>query len=150
MRKVSYGDELYLLTLVLRELDHASRIGIETSRFLDRLQADIAFLDEALGDYHAVLTANTQLPGNLEYLRRLCRLQADFAAYLTQLSRPTTALGRAFAPLRETFGQMERRHAQLAGVGRRVLADAGGERGQERHGISDEEFRILLSPDEPG
>ena len=150
MRNISYGDELYLLTLVLRELEQGVRLELESARFMDRMQANIAFLDEALGEYHTVLRANTHLPGKLEYLRRLCRLGTDFAVFLAGLAQATSAIGRSFAPLRDALQEMERRHVELARTGRRAMLDAGAEKGQELHGISDEEFRILLSPEDPG
>jgi hypothetical protein len=150
VRNVSYGDELFLLTLVLRELEQGVRLELESTRFIDRLQADIAFLDEALGDYQKTLSGNPHLPGKMEYLRRLCRLQTDFSAFLGNLSRSTSAIGKAFAPLRDALLAMERKQADLARTGRRLMSEAGEQRTQELHGISDEEFRILLSPDEPG
>ena len=149
MRNVSYEDELYLLSLVLKELEHGIRLDVGSTRFLDRLQSDIAFLDEALGEYHAALSSGTQLPGRLGYLRSLHRLLRDSSAMLGILAHGTSTVGKAFAPLRDALTAMQGRQTELARSVRRELAAAGGERSQDLHGISDEEFRILLSEPTP-
>lgn len=147
MRNVSYEDEIYLLTLVMQELDHGAKLVVQSSRFLDRFQADIAFVDEALSDYQAALCGNPQLPGRLQYLRSLHRVQIDFATFLSGLAHGSNALGTTFAPLRETLAAMERRHAGLARTVRAVLAEAGEGKPADQPVISDEEFRILLADD---
>ena len=73
-------DEIYLLTLVLQELEQGTGLDVQSTRFLDRFQSDVAFLDEALADYHAALCANPQLPNRLGYLRLLHRVQTGFSA----------------------------------------------------------------------
>jgi hypothetical protein len=147
VKNVSYEDEIYLLTLVLQELHHGVELELHSIRFIDRFQADLALLDEAISDYHAVLCGNAQLPGRLGYLRDLHRIQVAFASILGGLERGANPLGRALAPLRDTLGAMQRRHAELARATSAVLADAGEGR-PEQPVVSDEEFRILLADEE--
>jgi len=149
VRNVSYEDELYLVQLVLRELEHGVRLDVGSTRFLDRLQSDIAFLDEALGEYHASLCAGKELPGRVGYLRTLHLLLRDFATLLGSLTHGSSALAKAFAPLGEALAAMQARQSALARSARAELTEASGDRIQDVHGISDEEFRGLLSEPEP-
>lgn len=145
MRTVNYEDEIYLLTLVLQELDYGAKLDVQSTRFLDRFQADVAFLDEALVDYHASLCGNPQLPGRIPYLRLLHRVQVGFSAFVGDLVRGSGPLGRAFAPLAETLRALERKHAELARAAAAVLNDSGEGKRSDQHVISEEEFRILLA-----
>ncbi len=145
VRTVNYEDEIYLLTLVLQELDYGAKLDVQSTRFLDRFQADLAFLDEALGDYHASLCGNSQLPNRLSYLRVLHRVQVGFSTLVGDLVRGSNPLGRAFAPLGETLRAMARKHAELARAVASVLGDSGDGKPSDQHVISEEEFRILLA-----
>jgi hypothetical protein len=147
VENVSYEDEIYLLTLVLQELHHGVELELHSTRFIDRFQADVALLDEAISDHHAALCGNAQLPGRLGHLRDLHRIQVAFAATLATLERGENPLGRALAPLRETLGALQRRHAELARATAAVLAEAGEGR-PEQPVVSDEEFRILLADED--
>ena len=150
MRDVSHEDEIYMLSLVLRELEHGAGLDIRSTRFLERFQADIAFLDEALADCHAALCGNPHLPGRPGHLRNLHRVQTDFAAFLAELARGSSVLGKALAPLRDALLAMEGRHEELARAARGVITEAGEGGSQEQHVISDEEFRILLADEGTG
>jgi len=147
VRTVNYEDEIYLLTLVLQELQFGAKLDVRSMRFLDRFQADVAFLDEALRDYHSALCGNPQLPGRLAYLRLLHRAQAGYIGFLGELVRGTSPLGRAFAPLSETLRALEGKHAELARASAAILADSGESKPADQHVISEEEFRILLAED---
>jgi hypothetical protein len=148
VRTVNYEDEIYLLTHVLQELDYGAKLDVQSTRFLDRFQAGVAFLDEALLDYHASLCGNPQLPNRISYLRLLHRVQAGFAAFVGDLVRGSSSLGKAFAPLGETLRAMEQKHAELARATAAVLNDSGEGKPSDQHVVSEEEFRILLA--DPG
>jgi hypothetical protein len=145
VRNVSYEDEIYMLSLVLRELEHGAGLDVQSTRFLERFQADIAFLDEALADCHATLCGNPHLPGRLGHLRSLHRVETGFAAFLAELARGSNALGKALAPLRDALLAIEGRHGELARAARSIISGAVEGGSQEQHVISDEEFRILLA-----
>lgn len=149
MRNVSYEDEIYMASLVLQELDHGAKLEVQSVRFLDRYQADIAFLDEALADYHGALCSNPQLPGRPAYLRSLHRVQTEFATFLSRLTQGPSALAKALAPLRDSLVAMEHRHAELARGARELLRESSEGGAAEQPVISDEEFRILLADDGP-
>jgi hypothetical protein len=149
LRNVSYEDEIYMASLVLQELDYGVKLDVQSVRFLDRYQADIAFLDEALADYHGALRSNPQLPGRQAYLRSLHRVEAEFATFLSRLTGGSSALGKALAPLHDSLVAMQRRHAELAREAQELLTESSEGAGSGQPVISDEEFRILLADEGP-
>jgi hypothetical protein len=147
-RKINYEDDIFTLSLLVRTLRDILKLEIDPEFFKERVVADIAFLDSAINRVYQSLAASPFFVKRTDYLKAMQRLKRTFADLLDDISGRRTPFAEYLAGMEERCRGMSEAHARDALEIRSSLSQPGGL--EEEHMVSEDEFKILLSPQEEG
>jgi hypothetical protein len=147
---VHYDDNLYFLHSMIKNLSGGLALDIDAEHFQNKITEDIFFIDETLDLIAAALKAQEYLIRRGEYLKSLLRAEKSFAEMLTGVIDGELAFSRHLEPF---FGRIKiarDEHARNAADIQNLLEKQLARENDGENLISDEEYRILLSDEEPG
>ena len=144
-KRINYGDNLYLLGLVLKDVTAGARLNVDPDLFLDRLVEDLFFLDASLGRIHELLAANPHLLDRLEHLKGLQRLCQGLAGLLDDLRAKRLPLGEHLGHFGEKFELVARNHEELARRIGRTIQEDSAHPPEESYTVSENELKFLLA-----
>ena len=147
-RKINYEDDIFTLSLLVRTLGDVLKLEIDPEFFRERVETDISFLDSATNRIHQSLAASPFFLKKTEYLLAMQRLKRSFSELLGDIASRKLPFAE-FLPGGETrYRGMADAHARDALEIRSSLTQDGG--GEEEHMVSEDEFKILMSPPDEG
>ena len=144
-KRINYGDNLYLLGLVLKDVTAGARLNVDPDLFLDRLVEDLFFLDASIGRIHELLAANPHLLERLEHLKSLQKLCQGLVQLLDGLVQKQLPLGEHLGHFAEKFDLMARNHEDLARQIGRAIHEDSTHPPEESYTVSENEMKFLLS-----
>jgi hypothetical protein len=147
-RKINYEDDIFTLSLLLRTLGDVLKLEIDPEFFRERVESDIAFLDTAIGRIHQTLAASPFFLKKSEYLKGLQRLKRSFADLLKEIAAHTLPFAEFLPGAESRYAALAEAHARDALEIRTSLSQSGT--GEEEQMVSEDEFKILMSPPEEG
>jgi hypothetical protein len=135
---IHYQDDLFSLSVLVKSLDLILSTETDPDFFLERVHADVDFLDSSLRSFSALLEQNTLLIERSEYLKLLERTVRSFVGVLDRLAGSGYPRAQAFA------GDGHRTAA--AAAEQRALLGRLGE--LVRHSLTGDAETDLVSQDE--
>jgi hypothetical protein len=143
---IHYQDDLFFLSVQVKSLDSVLSTEADPEYFLDRLVADLSFLDGALRNFGAMLVQNVLLIDRPEYLKLLERTVRSFAEILDKLIESKYPRAAAFAPRAQLLGEIRAaQRALLSELGGQLSSSLSGE--AETDHVSQDELSGLLRED---
>ncbi len=144
-KRINYGDNLFLLTLILKDLTAAARLNVDPDIFLDKLVEDIFFLDSTIASIHEQLSANPHLLDRLEHMKSLQNVSQAFGRLLGDLRGRRLPLGEHLAHFDEKFELLRQTQDGIVRATSRVIQEASASPPEESRAVSEEELRLLLT-----
>ncbi len=147
-KKINYEDDIFTLSLLVRTLRDVLKLEIDPEFFKDRVVADIAFLDSAINRVYQSLAAGPFFLKRSDYLKAMQRLKRTFADLMDDISARRVPFAECLAGMEERCRGLSEAHSRDVLEIRSALSQSGGM--EKEHMVSEDEFKILLSPQEEG
>ena len=147
-KRVNYEDNIFFLTLILKQLTAAFKLNIDATLFKDRLIEEIRFLDAASDEIYQSLQSNPLMIDRWEHLKELQKLNRSFISLMEEILAAKLPLSKALeesSPLVERL--LEARRAQHQRI-RDLASGYQVSAGEAEQIVSEAEYRHLLSPDD--
>lgn len=147
--KIHYEDNLFFLTLQLKNLRESLHLSMDADFFLDKVAEDLNFIDATLGRIYSTLKENTSLIKRAEYLHTLSKVKTTYSDMLNDIRSGKFAFSAEmeghFAKLAERQAVHDRDVVEI----RKLLRELTKETEDKEDVITNQELEILLKPDEP-
>jgi hypothetical protein len=145
-KKINYEDDIFSLNLFVRNLSDILKLDIDPDLFRERVQGDIAFLDLAINRLFESLEGGPLFLKRDEHLKEMQRLKRSFVALLDSLIDGQAPISQFLLPFHGHFKGMREAHDRDVSNIRSLLSRTASR--DEEHIVSEDEFKILLSPPE--
>jgi hypothetical protein len=145
-KKINYEDDIFTLSLLVRTLRDIMKLEIDPEFFRERITADINYLDGCINRIYQTLTASPFFLKRSDHLKAMQRLKRSFGELLDDISLRRVPCAEFLADQAERCRGLSEAHARDASAIRSSLAQPGSF--EEEHIVSEDEFRILMSPQE--
>ncbi len=147
-RKINYEDDIFTLSLLTRTLRDMLKLEIDPEFFKERVSGDIVFLDSSINRVYQALDASPFFLKRSDYLKALQRLKRSFVDLLDDITARRVPFAEFLAGMEERCRGMSEAHGRDVLSIRSSLSQQGA--AEEEHMVSEDEFKILLSPQEEG
>ncbi len=147
-RKINYEDDIFTLSLLVRTLRDVLKLEIDPEFFKERVVTDITFLDSSINKVYQSLVESPFFLKRSDHLKSMQKLKRSFAGLLDDIAGRRTPFAEFLAGIEERCRGLSEAHTRDAQEIRSSLSQSGVM--EEEHMVSEDEFKILLSPHEEG
>ena len=147
-KKINYEDDIFTLSLLVRNLTDMLKLDIDPEFFLRRIESDIVFLDGAIGRVYQILTSGPFFVKRHEYLQSMQRLKRSFVELLSAIVDRRFPFAEHMSGSVDAYRRMCDAHNEDLSAINSSLSQTKGQ--EEEHIVSTDEFKNLLSPMEEG
>ncbi len=143
-KMINYGDSLFVLSAMVRNVRDALQLEAEASVFFDKLVEDVFFVESALDKFFESLQASPLLIDRNEHLKTLMRAENELGDLLDGLVHERYRLSEEFRPFHSRFNTMiESRRARAAQI-KAAIEKSEPLAGENGDMISPAEYEFLL------
>jgi len=146
--KVHYEDNLFYLTILIKNLKTGLALDIDPEYFIDKIIEDIFFVDSSLVRSFNSLKANPHLIKRKEYLRALLRAKKVFIDFLEEVVNGKLAFSPNLEPFFPKFRNSLSEHIRDSSEIHALLEEPSATEEPENDIISPTEYQFLLEEDE--
>ncbi len=145
---IHYEDDIFYLTAIVKRLSDGVKLELDTSLFLNKVLEEIAFLSRSI-EYFMDSLKSTKLKVNrLNYLKSVYKLNKLFVELLNSVLTEQVPFSKNLKNHFPHLAGLRDRHIEHETAVKEALHLGMGPSGQEHEVLSEEEYKILLSPDE--
>ena len=144
-KQINFGDNIFFLTLILKDLLSGVRLSLDHDLFLDKLVEDIFFLEGSIEKVFELIKERVLLINRLEHLKNLETLSSDFAAFLEEVIMGNVPVAEHLAAFLEKFDSIKDHQHKLVSEMKGIIHDADQSETIEEDMVSREEFEFLLA-----
>jgi hypothetical protein len=147
-KRINYEDDIFSISLLVRSLTDILRLDIDPELFKDRIAGDIAFVDAGINRIYDSLVSGPLFLKRDEHLKGLQRLMRSFTIVLDSIIEKRVPFAEFLVAYQGRHQTMRDAHETHAGEIRSQLSQKISR--DEEHIVSEDEFKILLSPPDEG
>jgi hypothetical protein len=144
-KQINFGDNIFFLTLILKDLSSGIRLSLDNDMFLDKLVEDIFFLERSIEKVFELIKERVLLIDRLEHLKNLETLSSDFAAFLEETIMGDVPVAEHLAAFSEKFDSIKDNQHKMVSEMREIIHDTDQSETTEEDMVSREEFEFLLA-----
>jgi hypothetical protein len=144
-KRINYGDNLFLLSLALKDLTAAAGLSVDPDLFLDKIVEDIFFLDGTASKIFELLGASTHLIDRLEHLKSLKSISQSFCGLLEDIRQKRLPLGEHLEHFSEKFELLIQNNSRIAREAARIIQESARQPLEESTIVSESELKFLLA-----
>lgn len=144
-KQINFGDNIFFLTLILKDLSSGIKLSLDNDLFLDKLVEDVFFLEGSIEQVFELIKERVLLIDRLEHLKNLEKLSSDFAAFLEEIIMGDVPVAEHLAAFLEKFSGIKDHQHKLVSEVRGIIHDADQSETAEEDMVSREEFEFLLA-----
>lgn len=144
-KQINFGDNIFFLTLILKDLSSGVRLSLDNDIFLDKLVEDIFFLEGSIEKVFELIKQRVLLIDRLEHLKNLETLSSDFAAFLGEIIMAAVPVAEHLAAFSEKFNNVKDNQHKLVSEMREIIHGTDQSETTEEDMVSREEFEFLLA-----
>ncbi len=145
-KKINYEDDIFTLSLLVRNLSDILKLEIDAEFFRERIDGDIAFIDATARRIHESLAESPVFLKRQEYLKGMQRMQRSFIGLLEAILEKRFPFAEFLQGQADRYRAIREAHEKDLGDINSALSRSSGL--EEQHMVSENEFKILLSPTE--
>jgi hypothetical protein len=145
----NYEDNIFFLLLLVKSLRDGLRLEIDSKYFGQKMVSDLFFIASVIDDIFKPLKSNIHLFKRQNYLKELKRLKKQFVDLIDDIADNKVPQASLFLSSADRLKELRKIYAKDILEIKSMLPKSSGEQGgEEEHIVSEEEFRVLLLPDE--
>ena len=145
---IHYEDDIFYLTAMVKRLSDGVKLELDTSLFLNKILEEIAFLSRSIEYFIDSLKSSKLKVNRLNYLKGMYKLNKLFIELLNAVLTEQVAFAKNLKNHFPHLAGLRDRHIEHESAIKEALHVGKGPSGQEHEVLSEEEYKILLSPDE--
>ena len=149
-RQINFGDNIFFLTLILRDLSSGARLSLDNDIFLDRLVEDIYFLEGSIEKVFELIKQRVLLIDRLEHLKNLETLSSDFAVFLGEIIMGNVPVAGHLEAFSDKFDNIKDNQHKLVLEMKEIIHGTDQSETTEEDMVSREEFEYLLAEENDG
>lgn len=143
-KQINYEDDLFALTLMVRNLSDILKLDADPTFFRDKLASDLFAVDAIMARVSAALQECGTFVKRNDHLRELVKLKKLYTDLLEEALLCHAPLSQALTDYGEKFRRIRDAHNREMGGIRDALARAVSAPQEREHMVSEEEFKSLL------
>ncbi len=145
---IHYEDDIFYLTSMVKRISDGIKLELDTSLFLNKILEEIAFLSRSI-EYFMESLQSTKLKVNrLNYLKNMYKLNKLFVEMLNNILTEQVPFAQNLKNHFQHLSSLRDRHIEHESAIKDALNAGKSPAGQENEILSEEEYKILFSPDE--
>ena len=147
-RQTNFEDDIFYLNVLIRTLRGGLKLQLDEEYFTDRLQGDLAFVDQTIDKLYDGLRASAHMVRRVEHVRELRTAKMRFVEFLGEVMEQRLPGAEFLRGMPAELGTLRDHHERDLAEMSRSLREAGDKALQDENMISDEELRVLLAEEE--
>jgi hypothetical protein len=145
-KKINFEDDIFTLSLLVRNLSDILKLEIDAEFFRDRIDGDVSFIDTAARRIHESLAESPLFLKRQEYLKGMQRMKRSFIGLLDAILEKRLPSAEFLLGQADRYRAIRAAHEKDLEEITAALSKSSGL--EEQHMVSENEFKILLSPTE--
>ena len=145
--KIHFEDDLFFFNLQMKLLKEGFQLTIDSDYFLDKVIADLRFVDSGLGKIFSTLKENSNLIRRSEYFHNLVKVESVFVDLLEEILTQKYAFCEFMVSFFPELRQRQEAHRQDLAEIRGLQRIATNEEEDKEDFITADEMHLLTKPD---
>ena len=146
--RIHYEDDLFYLTLVIKNLREGFRLPLDAEFFREKALDDLRFVEATLRRFSDNLQENSLLIRRAEYLHSLVKAEGDFLRLVAELLQNQLVFSENLGDFIEELASHQARHREIEVDIRATLKVLSQEEDGKHDVITATELDLLMRPDE--
>ena len=145
---IHYDDDIFYLTYTVKRLFDGIKLELDASMFLNKVLEDIAFVSRSIEFFLESLKTSKLKVNRLNYLKNMYKLNKLFIEMLTTIITDQAAFASQLKNHVTHLTSLRDRHIEHEQILTNAMSKGKNPALEDSDMLSEEEYRILLSPDE--
>ncbi|NNM53805.1 MAG: hypothetical protein HKM05_03685 [Spirochaetales bacterium] len=146
--QIHYEDDLFYLTLVIKNLREGFRLPLDREFFREKFLFDLRFLQETLLRFTDTLKQNSLLIRRAEYLHSLVKVEGDFVRLVTELLQNQLLFSEYLEDFSDELARYQAEHREIETDIRGLLKVLSQEDDGKHDVITATELDLLTRPND--
>jgi uncharacterized pyridoxamine 5'-phosphate oxidase family protein len=145
---IHYDDDIFFLTAMVKRLFEGLKLELDSSLFLNKILEEIAFISRSIEHFMESLKSTKLKVNRLNYLKNMYKLNTLFIEMLNAVLTEQVAFAQNMKNHFPHLTTLRDRHLDHESALKDELNAGKSPGGQDHEVLSEEEYKILLSPDD--
>jgi len=145
---INYEDDIFFLTYMVKKLSDCLQLEIDPNIFLNKIIDEITFINKSIEYFFNTLKQSQLKVNRINYLKNILKLVSLFIDLLDELLKENLIFSKYMKDNFKYFLNIKKQLHQYLQEIKEIMTDIKDTSNLENDIISEEEYRILLSPQE--